>query len=265
VLFDQAEYDLRCEWGLQGLLNLSPISDAVIVVDVLSFSTVVDIVVASGAFVLPYRWKDDSAAQFAEAKHAHLACSRRSQGAYSLSPASVRAIPAGTALVLPSPNGSTLCLSANQVPTLTGCLRNAPAVAAHLAGSAARVAVIPAGERWGDDTLRPCLEDWIGAGAVLSLLAGRRSPEAELAVAAFERFRGDLAGVLSRCGSGKELVESGFQRDVELASEYAVSSAVPMLAGDRFVNCLEGTPQRHGDAEKTPKFKSKDESPRAQR
>jgi 2-phosphosulfolactate phosphatase len=93
VLFDQAEYDLRCEWGLQGLLNLSPISDAVVVVDILSFSTAVDIVVANGAFVLPYRWKDDSAAHFAEEKHAHVASGRRSQVAYSLSPASVRAIP----------------------------------------------------------------------------------------------------------------------------------------------------------------------------
>jgi 2-phosphosulfolactate phosphatase len=236
VLFDQAEFDLRCEWGMQGLLNLSPISDAAVIVDILSFSTVVDIVVANGAFALPYRWRDDSAAQFAEEKHAHLASTCRSQDAYSLSPASVRAIPAGTALVLPSPNGSTLCLSANHVSTFTACLRNAPAVAAHVARSATRVAVIPAGEHWDDDTLRPCLEDWIGAGAVLSLLEGRRSPEAELAVIAFERFRSDLTGTLSRSGSGKELIERGFRCDVELASEYAVSSAVPMLAGDRFVN-----------------------------
>lgn len=72
---------------------------------------------------------------------------------------------------------------------------------------------------------------------MLSLLTGRRSPEAELAVAAFDRFRADLAGVLSRCGSGRELGDQGFHCDLALASEYAVSSAVPMLAGDRFVNC----------------------------
>jgi 2-phosphosulfolactate phosphatase len=71
---------------------------------------------------------------------------------------------------------------------------------------------------------------------VLSLLTGSRSPEAEFAVAAFERFRDDLAGALSRCGSGKELVEGGFRCDVDLASAYGVSSAVPMLAGDRFVD-----------------------------
>jgi len=237
VLFDQGDYDLRCEWGVQGLLRLSPISDAVVVVDILSFSTAVDIVVANGAFVLPYRWKDDSAAQFAKEKGAQLACSRRSQGSYSLSPASLRSIPSGAALVLPSPNGSALCLSsANDVPTFTACFRNAPAIAAHMAGFAGRVAVIPAGERWSDSSLRPCLEDLIGAGAVLSMLSGSRSPEADLAVAAFERLRSDLRGALSHCGSGQELIEHGFACDIELASEYSVSSAVPMLAGDRFVD-----------------------------
>ena len=236
MLFSQADYDLRCEWGLQGLLHLAPASDAVIIVDILSFSTVVDMVVANGAFVLPYRWKDESAAQFAKEKCALLASSRGSKDSYSLSPASVREIPRDTALVLPSPNGSALCLNAVPAPTFTACLRNAPAVASHVAKFAGLVAVIPAGERWGDDSLRPCLEDWIGAGAVLSLLSGRRSPEADLAGAAFERFRGDLTGALCRCGSGKELLDRGFQCDVELASEYGVSSAVPILAGDRFVD-----------------------------
>lgn len=102
------------------------------------------------------------------------------------------------------------------------------------------MAVIPAGERWNDDSLRPSLEDLIGAGALLSLLNGRRSPEADLAVTAFEHFRGDLAGTLSLCGSGRELIERGFVCDVELAAEYGVSSSVPMLAGDRFVNCATG-------------------------
>ena len=237
MFFDQAEYEARCEWGLQGLLHLAPISDAVVIVDVLSFSTAVDIAVANGAFVLPYRWNDASAQQFAGERHALLASAHHSQASYSLSPASLRAIPSGKALVLPSPNGSTLCLEVTGVPTFTACLRNAAAVAAHLSGRALRVAVIPAGERWHDDSLRPCLEDWVGAGAVLASLHGRRSPEAELAVAAFERFRHDLAGVLSHCGSGRELVERGSRCDIELASEYAVSSAVPILAKDRLVNC----------------------------
>jgi len=236
VLFDQAEYNIRCEWGLQGLFSLAPISDAVVIVDVLSFSTAVDVIISNGAFALPYQWQDNSAARFAEERNALLASDRRSMSGYSLSPTSVRAIPAGTALVLPSPNGSALCLNAGSTPTFTACLRNAPAVAAHLARLAARIAVIPAGERWSAGTLRPCVEDWMGAGAVLSCLPGTRSPEAESAIAAFERFRDDLRSALSRCGSGKELAERGFHSDIELASQYAVSVAVPILVGDRFVN-----------------------------
>jgi 2-phosphosulfolactate phosphatase len=236
VVFDQSEYDLRCEWGMHGLLTLSLISDAVIIVDVLSFSTAVDLVVARGASVLPYRWNDASAARYAEAKLAMLASPRRSPDGFSLSPSSLQTIPAGTALVLPSPNGSTLCLSSTHIPTFTACLRNAPAVAAHVAGTAARVAVIPAGERWGDDTLRPCLEDLVAAGALVSLLPGTRSPEAEMAVAAFERLRDDLPATLSRCASGRELAARGFANDLALASAFAVSPAVPVLSGDRFVD-----------------------------
>jgi 2-phosphosulfolactate phosphatase len=234
MYFDQAEYDLRCEWGMQGLLVLAPASDAVVIVDVLSFSTAVDIVISNGACVFPYRWKDGSAVRFAREKDAVLASDRTVAGPYSLSPASLRSIPAQTRLVLPSPNGSTLALSANGVPVFTACLRNAPAVAKRAAACGSRIAVIPAGERWDDPTLRPCLEDLIGSGAVLAELGGTLSPEAELAVSSFARFRRSLCDVLSRCGSGKELIERGFAQDVELAAEYAVSSAAPVLTGDRF-------------------------------
>jgi len=73
LVFDQAGYELRCEWGLRGLLTLLPASDAIVVVDVLSFSTAVDVVVGNGAHVLPCRWKDDSAARLAREKNAPLA------------------------------------------------------------------------------------------------------------------------------------------------------------------------------------------------
>jgi 2-phosphosulfolactate phosphatase len=236
VLFDQTEYHLRCEWGLPGLRALAATSDAVVIVDVLSFSTAVDIAVSNGACVFPYRWKDDSAKRFASGKGALLASGRTAPGQYSLSPASLRSITAQTLLVLPSPNGSTLCLSTGGVPTFTACLRNAPSVAKRVAAHGPRIAVIPAGERWSDDSLRPCLEDLIGAGAVLTELAGTLSPEAELAVSTFAHFRRQLRDAISHCGSGKELIQNGFALDVELAAEHAVSTAVPVLTGDRFVN-----------------------------
>jgi 2-phosphosulfolactate phosphatase len=136
--------------------------------------------------------------------------------------------------VLPSPNGSTLALAAT-VPLFTACLRNAPAVARQAAAHGSRIAVIPAGEQWPASTLRPCLEDLVGAGAVLAELSGTPSPEAESAIAAFARFRDDLAGALSRCGSGKELIERGFAQDVELAAGYAVSPVAPRLEAGQFV------------------------------
>ncbi len=234
-MFDQAEYDLRCEWGLAGLRTLAPDSDVVVIVDVLSFSTAVDVAVANGASVLPYRFKNPSAQDFATSVGA-LCASKRNRACYSLSPESLRSIPADTAIVLPSPNGSTLSLESPARATFTACLRNCEAVAAQIPEYGSGIAVIPAGEQWSDGSLRLCLEDCIGAGAVLKALPGRRSPEADLAVAAFEHFRQDLPRALARCGSGKELIQAGFELDVEMSAEYSSSRAVPFLRSDRYVN-----------------------------
>jgi len=76
----------------------------------------------------------------------------------------------------------------------------------------------------------------IGAGAVLACLPGRPSPEAETAIAAFERFQHNLHDVLAHSTSGKELTERGFACDVELAAEFAVSAAVPVLREDRLMD-----------------------------
>jgi 2-phosphosulfolactate phosphatase len=205
----------------------------VVIVDVLSFSTAVDIAVERGAAVLPYRWRDPSAAAFAALRGALLA-GGRSAGGFSLSPASLRSIEPGTALVLPSPNGATLSASAGE-GVWTGCLRNCRAVAAAVRCAGGPVAVIPAGEQWGDGTLRPAVEDLLGAGALLAEFPGRLSPEAEVAVAAFERFRDRLEEVLAASISGRELTARGFREDVALAAAYAISGTAPVLSGGRFV------------------------------
>ena len=84
--------------------------------------------------------------------------------------------------------------------------------------------------------MRPSVEDLIGAGAVLAALPGRRSPEAALAVAVFERFRHDLERVLSQCSSGRELIDLGFAADVAMAADYASSRAIPILLEDRYID-----------------------------
>ncbi len=233
MTFDQAEFQVRCEWGLRGLRELAPSSDVLIIVDVLSFTTALDIATARGAIIYPYPLKDDSATAYAASAGAHLASADRRSG-YSLSPASLETIPAGYRLVLPSPNGAALSFSAGHPVTLAACLRNAGAAAELAANLGTTFAVIPAGETWSSGELRPCVEDLIGAGAVIDALPGSRSPEADLAAAAFQRFRERLAAALRESGSGKELMGRGFVRDVELAAEFNVSTIVPRLVNQAF-------------------------------
>ncbi len=231
--FDQRAFDIRREWGPCGLQELSPISDVVIIVDVLSFSTGVEIATGRGAMVFPYPLKDASAAAYARSVNAELASAKRESG-FSLSPSTLQTIPSAYRLVLPSPNGGALCFAAGCPNLITACLRNASAAAQVAARLGSTFALIPAGETWRHGEIRPSLEDLIGTGSIISHLPGRMSPEAQLAAAAFERFRGNPGKALHECGSGKELIARGFAADVELAAQYDVSSHVPVLVDQAF-------------------------------
>ncbi|MBD2336688.1 2-phosphosulfolactate phosphatase [Calothrix sp. FACHB-156] len=238
MIFDQAEFNLRCEWGVQGVVKLAPISDVIIIVDVLSFSTATEIATNNGAIIYPYQWRDDSAIDYAKSVNAELSQGRMSQAGYSLSPASLTKIPAGTRLVIPSPNGSTLTLLTGNTPTIAGCLRNSAAVAKFAQKYGTKISVIPAGEKWEDGTLRPAWEDLIGAGAILSVLDGSLSPEAEAAVTTFTAFKHDLLGYFQKCSSGKELIAKGYELDVELAAAFNVSECVPLLIDNAYFNAF---------------------------
>ena len=235
MIYNQSEYEVRCEWGEHGIAQLASISDVVVIVDVLSFSTSVEIATNNQAIIFPYRWRDKSAAEYALSINAELASRKRTVGnGFSLSPSSLLNIPAGTRLVLPSPNGASLTLRTDQTLTVAGCLRNCEAVA-QFCSKQGKIAVIPAGERWDDGSLRPAIEDLIGAGAILSSLTGRLSPEAEVAVAAFRNLKDNLVTVLRNCSSGKELIARGFASDVELAAALNISPCVPLLAHNAYV------------------------------
>jgi 2-phosphosulfolactate phosphatase len=233
--FGQAAWACRCEWGAAAVEALAP-ADVIIVVDVFSFTTCVDVAVSRGASILPYAWNDASAAGFASAQGAELAGKRR-LSRYSLAPGSYLDAPDGLRCVLPSPNGAQVALAAAKASpiVLAGSLRNSRAVADAARRLATTVNVIPAGERWRDGSLRPAIEDWIGAGAILRWLPGARSPEADAAVAVFERYRECLVSVLDRCGSGRELRERGHDRDTEIAGALDVSACVPRFDGIAFV------------------------------
>jgi 2-phosphosulfolactate phosphatase len=226
-------FRVNCEWGPNGVKKLSEACEVTIIVDVLSFSTIVDIAAGRSILVLPYSGPLDGAPEYARKHEAELA-RLRGQGGFSLSPASIAEMPYASRIVLPSPNGSTLTLlAAGSSVVLCGCLRNAPAIAEACAGYGS-VGVVPAGETWPDGSLRPALEDWLGAGAIISHLSGSLSPEAEAAAAAFEAHNDDLFGAVSACPSGVELVEKGYGRDVEITSQYDSSTTVPRFIQPAF-------------------------------
>lgn len=238
---DQHGFEVRLGWGIDGLQALSDERAVVVIVDVLSFSTSVDVAVGRGAAVLPFGGGSGEVGEYAE-KHDAVAAGPRTKGGsgWSLSPASLLSIDSGTRLVLPSPNGSLLSATAATVgTTLTACLRNAPAVGAALEDFPPLIAVIAAGERWGHGhgRLRPAVEDLIGAGAVITALGSLFcSPEARAARAAFEAAEPALDEWMRTCSSGRELVDSGFAADVEIAAQYGSSSTVPVLEDGAFVD-----------------------------
>lgn len=206
--FDQSRYQVRFEWGAEGLARLAA-SDIVVVVDVLRFSTSVTDRVAAGERV-PL---DDAA------------------HAVSLNGAAVAARAAES--------GATVVL---------GCLRNAAATArAVLAeqvrrGGRTSIAVIAAGELTGrgvDAALRLAVEDQLGAGAVIDALGAlgidHTSPEAAAACESFRGLRGAVRHLLTAAGSGQELLDRGRRDEVLAAAQTDAATTVPVLREGVFV------------------------------
>ncbi|PRY36297.1 2-phosphosulfolactate phosphatase [Umezawaea tangerina] len=231
-MFGQEGFGLRLEWGGEGVTALGGLCAVLVVVDVLSFTTSVDVVVGRGSEVRPVRWLDRESAD----------------PTWSLRPSSLTGVPPGQVLDLPSPNGATLCTLADSTgaAVLAGCLRNAGAVArvALEIADGRPIGLIPAGERWGIDInttkseqffgpLRPCVEDFMGAGAILAALleqgAGGASVEAQVAADAFRSMAPRLEEVVAESVSGRELIGAGHAGDVEMATLVDVSEAAPRL------------------------------------
>jgi 2-phosphosulfolactate phosphatase len=248
-VFGQDGFGVRLDWGPVGARAAD--ADVSVVVDVLSFSTSVTVAVERGMTVFPFRWNGPQAAAFAAEHHAVLAMGRLEatkvapSSAPSLSPADLLTCEPVPRLVLPSPNGSTIAAALREHDSIVaiGCLRNAHAVAAWLVPiveARRSVAVIAAGERWNnDDSLRPALEDHLGAGAIMSELVDlgfgdRLSPEARAAAELFDGGLAQLNDRLRNCVSGRELIAKGFAGDVDVAANLNASTVVPVLTDGAF-------------------------------
>lgn len=124
---------------------------------------------------------------------------------------------------------------------MVGTLINAQAVANAVAALLEQqhdlcVTVIACGERWKtpseDGELRIAIEDYLGAGAILSYLPYEQSPEARVCAGAFVQAREDLKALLWECGSGRELRAKGYGHDVEHAAQLNLYDAVPLMQED---------------------------------
>jgi 2-phosphosulfolactate phosphatase len=199
--FDQSTYQVRLDWGVDGLVRLAP-ADIVIVVDVLRFSSTVVRAVERGED-LPL----DAAAH-----------------AVSINGAAVAEAAARTGALV-----------------LVAGLRNASAVAAAVLaeqqrrGARTSVALIPAGELAGRGAtaLRFAVEDQLGAGAVVDALGARgidhTSPDAAVAAESFRALRRAATHLLTASGSGRELIARGERDDVLAAAALDAASVVPVL------------------------------------
>jgi 2-phosphosulfolactate phosphatase len=230
---DQSGFGVRLAWGPSGIDALKDVA-VIVLVDLLRFTTALEVAAASGASVRPAPWPFDPGLQADDTEVADGTGPRR----LSLSPGSLQNVGSGDRIVLPSANGSHCSSLAAMTGALVvgACLRNATSVAGYV-GIAARneaIGIVPCGESWPDGTFRPAVEDLIGAGAVVAALGADRgrSPEALAAEGAFGACIGDLMATLAESASGRELRSKGLSGDVAWAAARDVSSTVPVLGVD---------------------------------
>jgi 2-phosphosulfolactate phosphatase len=112
---DQPGFDPRLAWAAQGGTRLALACPVLVVVDVLRFTTAVEVAVTSGARVVPERWPGAGSPAGAGEEPG-----RR---VFSLSPASLAGVAAGTRVVLASTADLRLAAAYNvsrTVPRLEG-------------------------------------------------------------------------------------------------------------------------------------------------
>ena len=214
----QSGFEVRFGWGTQAIESLAPHVRAVVVVDIIRFTTALDVAVGRGARVFPASWPYQEGAGPEGVEVADGGGPRR----LSLSPSTLVQLAPGDDVVLPSLNGSHCSmLAARYGVTVVGAsLRNAPAVARWLVttGPQIPVAVVSCGEEWPDRSLRPATEDLIGAGAVVA--------------AAYRGASADLARTLADTESGRELHHIDLGDDLRWAAALGTSDCVPVLGPD---------------------------------
>jgi 2-phosphosulfolactate phosphatase len=253
---------VQLAWGRRGAQAAVEREDILVVVDTLRFSTAAATAVHYGAVIYPCPVDEALFTALAQrvggevALHQFTTSTPPSTPArFSLSPRSYLTVEPGTRVVLPSPNGATCCRYGPRTAALfVGALVNARAVAeavVHLLTTQQQlnVTVLACGERWRtpaeEGVLRFALEDYLGAGAVLSALPFPQTVEAQACAATFRELRDQLEAVLWECESGQELRAKGLGEDVRHAARLNVYDTAPVLNGERLEVFVRHDGHRH--------------------
>ncbi len=236
----------KFNWGRDGAIEASEDNDYVVIVDTLSFSTTVAYATTNSVRVYPQALGDDTT-ELSKKYDAEIAVGRLcvpEKGRFSLSPLTYNSIEKNTKVVLPALNGGTCCKLAqeNSAKVIVGALVNAKAVANHImtyiaeSDNSINISVIACGERFKepnmDGEIRFAIEDYLGAGAIISELEIEKTPEAIVCEGAFKSSKNILNKLIWECESGIELREIGFGDDVVFASKLNSINVVPILLDD---------------------------------
>ncbi|MFC7370958.1 2-phosphosulfolactate phosphatase [Fictibacillus iocasae] len=248
--YNQSGYSVKVEWGQRGAREAAQRGDIIVIVDVLSYSSTVAAALHHGAQVYPFPPpNNEKAKEYAASLGAEMVLGRAEAertGGYTLSPVSFKRDDRDRKFVLCSLNGAACTEAAKAVPALLiGSLVNAD-VAAKAAHDQQKktgrdITIVPCGEQWEDphhdeNGMRPGIEDYLGAGAILASLEGTFSPEAEVCAASFAACQHNLEQLITQSGSGRELVERGYGADVEFCRCLNTLEQVPVLYNGCFVN-----------------------------
>jgi 2-phosphosulfolactate phosphatase len=245
--FDQAPCEVRVEWGRRGAREAAERGDIVIIVDVLSFSTTVVTALEHGARIYPYppHLHGNDYAEKIGAEYILGRAEAAKIGTPTLSPVSFNQAHSHKKYVVSSLNGAYCTWIASKVPALlVGSFLNASSVASVAnqlrSQTHSNITVVPCGEQWNDvrdkeDSLRPALEDYLGSGAILSYLDGNLSPEAQVCAGAYNQSKTKIKELIWECGSGRELRDRGYGKDVRFSSQLNIFQTVPILTKDHFV------------------------------
>ncbi|HYO97037.1 MAG TPA: 2-phosphosulfolactate phosphatase [Polyangiaceae bacterium] len=167
-------------------------------------------------------------------------------GKPGLSPGSFNASHAGKKYVLCSLNGALCSFACSQAPLcLLGAFVNAQVTIEYLRSllkdpGLRGITLIACGETWHDaredeSKLRPCLEDLLCAGQILSGVGGEPDCEATVAIAAYQGCAVRRNELIRASLSGRELIQRGYAEDVAAALTDDSRPCVVKLERDHFV------------------------------